>query len=197
MMGPLLTLLAMLLYAALHSLLASFGSKRRAEQAFGHPGRRFYRLAFNLVAVVTFLPVMAVVAAYPGQLIYRWPGPWIIVSSLGQLAAVMLLIIGLLQTNPWHFLGLQQLVERPSEHENELETGGLYRYVRHPLYSAGLLFIWLTPVMTTSVLALNIGISLYLYIGSTFEERRLLREFGPTYESYRRQVPRLIPCLGH
>jgi protein-S-isoprenylcysteine O-methyltransferase Ste14 len=194
MMGPLLTLLAMVLYAAVHSLLASFWAKRRAERAFGHASLRFYRLAFNLLAVVTFLPVMAVVAAYPGSMLYQWSWPWIILSTVGQLTAVGLLIIGLLQTDPWHFLGLRQLAGAASQENDELQTRGLYRYIRHPLYSAGLLFIWLTPVMTTSVLALNAGISAYLYIGSIFEERRLVREFGQAYVTYRQAVPRLIPC---
>lgn len=193
MTGPLLTLIAVLLYGALHSLLATFWAKGKLEQVFGPSGRRAYRLVYNLLAVVTFLPVMGVVAAYPGDTMYRWPWPWIVLTSVGQLAAVVLLVVGLLQTDAWEFLGLRQVVEGTSAHEPRLQTSGLYRFVRHPLYSAGLVFIWLTPVMTASILALNLGISLYLYLGSTFEERRLVRQFGNAYEAYRRRVPRLIP----
>ncbi len=65
--------------------------------------------------------------------------------------------------------------------------------MRHPLYSAGLLFIWLTPIMTTSSLALTLGLTAYIYIGSIFEERRLVARFGQAYLDYRRAVPRLIP----
>jgi protein-S-isoprenylcysteine O-methyltransferase Ste14 len=193
MSGPLLTMIAVLLYGALHSLLATFWAKGKMEQRFGLRGRRAYRLVYNLLAVITFLPVLGVVAAYPGETMYRWPWPWVILSGFGQLTAVVLLLFGLLQTDPWEFLGLRQVVERPSGDEPQLQTRGLYRFVRHPLYSAGLVFIWLTPVMTASILALNIGISLYLYLGSAFEERRLVRQFGHAYEAYRRRVPRLIP----
>jgi protein-S-isoprenylcysteine O-methyltransferase Ste14 len=72
-------------------------------------------------------------------------------------------------------------------------TSGLYRWVRHPLYTLGLAFLWLTPVMTTSLLAFNVGMSVYAVIGSIFEERRLLAEFGTAYLEYRRRVPRLLP----
>jgi protein-S-isoprenylcysteine O-methyltransferase Ste14 len=195
MVGPLLTFLAMVAYGILHSLLASNRVKQLAERRFGAAGNRFYRIIYNLLGGVTFLPVLAITAAYPGVQLYSIPFPWIVLSTIGQVLAVGLLLAGLQQTDPWRFLGLRQLLEGESSPTAGLTRSGVYRHVRHPLYSAGLLFIWLTPLMTTSILALNIGISLYLYIGSTFEERRLEREFGPAYVEYRNQVPRLIPCF--
>jgi protein-S-isoprenylcysteine O-methyltransferase Ste14 len=192
--GPILTLLAVVLYGVLHSLLATDKAKRLAVVALGPGAARLYRLFYNIVGGVTFLPVLAVTAAYPGMQLYAIPWPWMLLTMLGQALAVALLLVGVRQTDPWHFLGLQQLTKKAPSRAPELTTGGLYRFVRHPLYSAGLLFIWLTPVMTTSVLALNLGISLYLYVGSVFEERRLVREFGVAYVEYRKRVPRLIPC---
>jgi protein-S-isoprenylcysteine O-methyltransferase Ste14 len=50
--------------------------------------------------------------------------------------------------------------------------------------------------MTTTLLALYAAFSLYLYVGSLFEERRLLAEFGQAYEDYQRRVPRLMPRIG-
>jgi len=117
------------------------------------------------------------------------------VALAGQIIALGLLVVGLLQTDVWHFLGLRQLVESQPGGSPTLLVKGLYRWVRHPLYTAGLLFLWLTPLMTTSLLALNLGLSLYILIGSVFEERRLLAEFGPAYADYQRRVPRLIPGL--
>jgi len=70
---------------------------------------------------------------------------------------------------------------------------GLYRWVRHPLYTAGLLFIWLIPVMTANLLALNIGLTIYLITGALFEERKLVREFGEAYIEYRK----VTPCWSH
>jgi protein-S-isoprenylcysteine O-methyltransferase Ste14 len=105
--------------------------------------------------------------------------------------------MGLLQTDPWQFLGLRQLIHPSDEGDNELVVSGFYRCVRHPLYVAGLIFIWLVPIMTTSLLILNLGLTLYIYIGSIFEERRLIVEFGSAYLAYRNEVPRLVPRLGH
>ena len=74
-------------------------------------------------------------------------------------------------------------------------VNGLYRFVRHPLYTAGLVIIWLMPVMTCNLLALNIGLTLYVLIGAVYEERKLLKEFGQAYAAYRQRTPMLIPGL--
>jgi protein-S-isoprenylcysteine O-methyltransferase Ste14 len=47
--------------------------------------------------------------------------------------------------------------------------------------------------MTTSLLAFNLAGTIYLYVGSIFEERRLIAEFGDDYRKYQQQVPRFIP----
>ncbi|MCJ7676604.1 MAG: hypothetical protein MUO35_02640, partial [Anaerolineales bacterium] len=52
---------------------------------------------------------------------------------------------------------------------------------------------WLTPVMTTSVLALNLALTAYILVGSRLEERRLSAEFGEAYDEYRHRVPALLP----
>jgi len=76
-----------------------------------------------------------------------------------------------------------------------LVVRGLYRWVRHPLYTAGLVFLWFTPIMAVNLLALYVGFSLYLVIGAYFEERKLLREFGADYAEYQQRTPMLIPRL--
>jgi protein-S-isoprenylcysteine O-methyltransferase Ste14 len=73
---------------------------------------------------------------------------------------------------------------------------GLHSWVRHPLYFLGLVLIWLTPQMTINRLVLFAALSLYLYVGTFFEEGRLVAEFGDSYRAYQSQVPRLIPWRG-
>jgi protein-S-isoprenylcysteine O-methyltransferase Ste14 len=192
--GPLLTVLAVAAYGALHSLLASHAAKRLARQLAGARADRVYRLAYNLVGVLTLLPVLAVLAAFPGQTIYHITGPWLVPALAGQLGALALLVAGLLQTDPWHFLGVRQLRAGESREEPRLIVSGLYAWMRHPLYTAGLIFLWLTPWMTTSLLAFNTAITAYILVGSELEERRLVAEFGAAYIDYRRRVPRLVPA---
>jgi protein-S-isoprenylcysteine O-methyltransferase Ste14 len=156
---------------------------------------QYYRMFYNVLGVLTFLPVLAVPAIWPGSILYELSGIWMGIALLGQVLAVGFLLLGLRQTDVWHFLGVRQLVDRSATEGQELVVGGLYRCVRHPLYAAGLVFLWLTPVMTTSTLALILSLSLYILIGSYFEEKRLQREFGIAYQAYRNEVPRLIPRL--
>jgi protein-S-isoprenylcysteine O-methyltransferase Ste14 len=65
--------------------------------------------------------------------------------------------------------------------------------VRHPLYTFGLLFIWLTSTVSQNSLTVYIGATLYTLIGAYFEERKLLREFGDSYAEYKKKTPMLIP----
>jgi len=194
--GPVLTFIAVAVYGALHSLLASNSVKQLSRRAFGQTSDRFYRLFFNIVGGLTFLPVLAIAALDPGQTLYQLTRPWVLLTSAGQALAAIVLLLGLLQTDSLHFLGLRQISHPEASGPSKLVINGLYCHVRHPLYTAGLLFIWLTPVMTTSVLALNLGLTLYIIVGSIFEERRLVGEFGQAYIDYQHRIPRLIPRPG-
>ena len=188
-------LAAITAYGGLHSWLASLQAKALARRGLGSAADRVYRLAYNFVAFISLLPVLVLPAVLADQTLYTIPLPWALLTLLIQGLAGLMLLIGLLQTGLWSFIGLKQLLEAPEDQTSELVVGGLYRWVRHPLYTAGLVFIWLTPVMTWNVLALNIGLSLYLCIGALFEERKLLREFGQAYQTYQQRTPMFFPGL--
>ncbi len=190
-----LILLAVLAYGFVHSLLALPAVKGRFSRWFGSLAARSYRLLYNIFAVVSFLPVLLLVWLLPDNRLYAIPFPWYLVTLAGQIAAAILLFVGLFQTGIGSFLGLQQLFQDASGQKPTLVVKGLYRYVRHPLYTAGLAFIWLTPVMTINLLAMNIGLTIYIVIGAWFEERKLLAEFGAAYTEYRACTPMLIPGL--
>ncbi|PYQ63050.1 MAG: hypothetical protein DMF58_00150, partial [Acidobacteria bacterium] len=72
-------------------------------------------------------------------------------------------------------------------------TPGPYRLVRHPLYVGWFFAFWMTPTMTFAHLLFAVATAAYILLAIQFEERDLLREYGSTYEEYRRQVPMLIP----
>ena len=135
-------------------------------------------------------------AVLPAQTLYMVPSPWREVMVLGQLIAMALAGITVLQTGAFHFLGLTQLISKNPTQNSPLNLRGFYRWVRHPLYTFSLMFIWLTPAMNTNTLTAFILFTLYFHFGSIYEERRMVAEFGPVYEDYCRQVPRLIPVPG-
>lgn len=193
--SPWIILLSVLVYGVVHSLLATLAAKARARQWFGPGADRWYRLAYNTFGILTFLPILALTAALSSERLYVIPTPWSYITLVGQLLALLVLGIGLLQTRIWSFLGFEQMLNPPESSTSQLVTGGLYRWVRHPLYTAGLVFIWLTPIMTSNLLALNIGLTVYLVLGAIYEERKLVREFGETYIDYQQRTPMLIPGL--
>lgn len=80
----------------------------------------------------------------------------------------------------------------------KLVVGGLYRYVRNPMYTAviativgqGLLFGQLGLLLYAAVFWLVVGAFVRLY-----EEPTLRRQFGGEYEAYCRAVPAWLPRL--
>jgi protein-S-isoprenylcysteine O-methyltransferase Ste14 len=188
--------LFLVVYAGLHSLLASLPVKNWARQALGPGVDRWYRLVYNIFAVATLLPLFPMLALLPDRTLYLAPSPWRWLMGAGQLAALAGLGLAFLQTNPWHFLGLAQLMTLQSDLNGSLVVRGLYCRIRHPLYFFSLLLLWLTPAMTVNLLATYLVFTLYFYLGSIFEERRLVAEFGQAYREYQRIVPRLIPRPG-
>ena len=194
--GALIILLVFAVYAVVHSLLASMQAKALAKRWFGINSRRWYRLGYVLFVSITLLPVVALVILLPSKLIYTIPMPWVAGTLLIQVLAVISVMIVVWQTGSSRFLGVAQLSE-PAElvHPPDFVSTGWYARVRHPLYLFSLVVIWLMPVMTTNILALNLGMTAYFLIGSIFEEQKLVHEFGDTYRRYQQAVPRLIPRL--
>ena len=190
-----LVALSVLLWGFFHSLFASFEAKELARRWLGAWIARYYRLAYNLFALLSFVPVLVILFLTPDRQLYEIPLPWSALMMVGQFVALVVLVVGFLQVDAREFLGLRQVAGSLSSRGGELLTSGLYHYVRHPLYSAGLVFIWLIPIMTTNVLAINLALSLYVVCGAWLEEGRLLREYGDAYAAYQRRTPMLVPFL--
>ena len=75
----------------------------------------------------------------------------------------------------------------------ELQTGGLYAVVRHPLLTGMVLAFWATPRMSVSHLLFALVSTAYIVVGMRFEERDLRRSFGESYGAYAARVPALLP----
>jgi protein-S-isoprenylcysteine O-methyltransferase Ste14 len=192
-------------FGLVHSLLASQAFKALARRWFGDRHTRgWYRLAYNGLAALTLLPALALTIALPDREVYRFP-PLLAIAALGvQTLGALGVAYSIYQLDFPHFAGLRQLsawlrrIETRSESDtstSRLVVNGLHRYVRHPLYTSSLIVLWLISPMTVNRLAFVVGVTVYFYVGSIFEERKLVAEFGDAYRAYQQRVPRLLPRI--
>jgi protein-S-isoprenylcysteine O-methyltransferase Ste14 len=75
----------------------------------------------------------------------------------------------------------------------EFRLVGFYKLVRHPLMLGFLIAFWFTPHMSVGHLFFAIMTTLYIFMGTWFEERDLVAEHGQHYLAYRRKVRGMIP----
>lgn len=182
-------------WSVLHSWLAAFSTKSWCHANFGEGMRRYYRLIYVSIAVLTLLPILALVAFLPAQVVWAISPPWLYLTLTLQGLALLCLLMTVLQVDTLAFIGLRQLRQPDAEETNTLVTRGFYRWVRHPLYFFSLVIFWLFPIMTDLTLAFFIASSLYFIIGTIPEERKLVEIYGEVYRNYQKDVPRIIPWL--
>ena len=81
--------------------------------------------------------------------------------------------------------------------QGELQTGGVYRLARHPMYGGGMLIAlgWSTIFATVLGLALTILLAVFADLKSRREERWLDRQYAGYRDYKRRTKHRLIPFI--
>ena len=73
---------------------------------------------------------------------------------------------------------------------------GPYRFVRHPMYAAALLFIWTAVANHLSAFTVTVGVAVSgTAIARVIVEERLLRTRYPDYDDYARSTRSLVPYL--
>lgn len=184
-------------FAAIHSLMASLPFKRLAMQVLGSRADRLYLPLFNLISVLTILPLAYLLYKNPGPILYIIPSPWRWLMIGGQLIAAVVAPRALLDA-PNRFKIRSQLSAPKTPEAGPLNIRGIYRWVRDPFLLSGLVIMWLTPIMTVNLLVIYILTTVYLCLGSLHWEKRLVSQFGDEYREYQQRVHRIIPLLrGH
>jgi len=184
-------------WCALHSGLISLSAVGAARR---YGGRWFhcYRIAYNLVAIATFVPVAHYAHTVHGPVLIRWQGLWFGVRWLLLTISGVLFVAGARQYDTLQFLGIRQALTGASRRgltdTGHFETAGVLRWVRHPWYAAAVLLVWTSSATLDAGAVVTSGmLTLYLIIGTLLEERKLVIEFGDSYREYQRSVPMLIP----
>jgi protein-S-isoprenylcysteine O-methyltransferase Ste14 len=81
--------------------------------------------------------------------------------------------------------------------QHSLVTSGIYRHIRHPMYTAHLLWAIAQGLLLSNWLAgwtfLVLSVPLYI-VRIPKEEQMMLDHFGEEYRAYQSRTGRLIPC---
>jgi len=147
---------------------------------------RFYRIFFNLVAILTLIPVSLFAYSIRTQPIFHWSGYLRIGQVFLLVASALLFFLGGRHYDVHQLLGIKQIKEGTSNKaitdSGELDTSGVLGITRHPWYLATILLIWVRQLDVSA-----------LIIGTYLEEKKLVREFGEKYLIYQKRVSMLIP----
>jgi len=83
------------------------------------------------------------------------------------------------------------------ENTESLVTTGIYRYIRHPMYSSLLFFAWGALLKSVSTMTFVLAVIATLAIAATAkaEEAENVAQFGQDYQNYMRRTRRFVPFL--
>lgn len=124
--------------------------------------------------------------------VWRWPAPLdrvvsccFVASWAGLLASLHLTGLGWQTglTPWWHWVR-----GWPAPKRGFVEHGA-YRVLRHPVYLSFLGLVWFVPVVTLDRAVLIAVWSVYIFVGSTLKDRRLVHFLGDVYRDYQARVP--------
>jgi methanethiol S-methyltransferase len=179
------------IYFVIHSLLASLIFKTWMTRHFPHV-MPFYRLTYNILAIVLLLPLLLLSLQLPQTLLWQLPPRWFF-NGLAILAIVGFWL-SLKYYDTAEFLGLTQIQQQSHrvDSQENFVISPFHRFVRHPWYFFFLVIIW-TRDMTDVSLVSSLMISGYLIVGSHLEDKKLIIFYGETYREYKQQVAGLFP----
>lgn len=195
----LIVVLLFLLFGITHTITASNEVKKKLVEKIGDK-IAFYRIFYNFASIIFFIAIYEV-SPKPDKVIYDLIFPYDIVMFVIQILCVFGLLWTLKYINGKEFLGISQIqrylngtydTTELDEHKT-LVIKGPYKFSRHPVYLFSILFLLARPTMDIFYAVFLSCIIIYFYIGSIYEERKLVEQFGETYVNYRKNVSRIFP----
>lgn len=187
------------LFGLFHSFSASLDFKRKLAEKIGER-IAFYRLFYNITSTIIFLFIYFI-APKPNKIIYDLDYPFDIIIFALQVCSLFGLIWASKDIDLKEFIGISQVIRYYEgnyklddlDEKQTLKINGAFKLVRHPIYLFSILFLGLRPEMNLFYLTMFICLTLYFYIGSIYEEKKLIKIFGEKYVEYQKTVPRIFP----
>lgn len=192
--SDLLTLgLVWLAYFLLHSLFSLLSLKRWVAERFPIVSR-YYRIVFNVLAILLIIPPLWLMYSLAGDVLWQWQGAGLYLSNFLGLLVLAGFVWSMRYYDGMDFLGVRQIGSDNVyvEDQEQFCLSPLHHFVRHPWYFLALVFIW-SRDMDTAFFVSAVMITLYFIVGSWFEEKKLLVFHGEIYRCYQRYVPGLFP----
>ena len=194
-----LIVLLFFLFAVPHTYFASIKFKSKLVEKIGDK-IAFYRLFYNVSSLILFF-VFYELAPKPDAVVYDLHYPFDIVTFALQVLSIIGLIWAVKPVNLNVFTGIDQIKKylrgeynsKDLDEKLTLKIEGGFKIVRHPIYLFSILFLAFRPTMSLFYLVMFVCITVYFYVGSIYEERKLVEIFGDEYREYQKKVPRIFP----
>lgn len=175
------------LYWVITARKADKAKPKAQELPFFHPG--------NMRKMVLRFAVGLLIFQLLGLPLLQIPN----VTSSIQVIGILLLIIGAgISISARKTLGTNwaHAFEYQVKKKQELVTSGIYRYIRHPIYTGVILgFIGGELVAKSYLVLIGIFIITAVYHQALLEEKLLVKHFGDSYRRYMKRTKILIPYL--
>lgn len=192
-------ILLFVLYGYVHSVLASEKVKIVFRNTFGKL-IAFYRLAFNFFSLVGLYLIWDL-APHPSLQIYKLPPPFDYLVLIPQFIALIGIVWCFKYVCFKEFVGMNQIDRylKKEYSETELDENytlrieGPYKYSRHPIYFFSIIILLMRAEMDLFYLTMFLSFTAYFYIGSYYEEKKMVRMFGEDYKNYQNKIPRIFP----
>ncbi len=168
---------------------------RRTGAVIARRSEGGFFLALRMVVALSFLGLVLGHAFLPQRMAWAT----IVLSPWARWAGVILGVVSVFNVR-WVLRSLGRSVSETvltREHQ-KLVTHGPYRWVRHPLYTTGLLLMLALSLIGASWALLLLGLISLLFIRLLvipLEEQALIARFGDSYRNYMTTTGCLLPRI--
>lgn len=189
-----------------------------AQFAFGHSwllsdaGRRFMvmlapcglgkPLATTIFAALASLQLLLVFLFWcPSEVLWVAPEGWMKNSLTTAYIVSWLLLVKSMSDagldTQIGILGWRSVWRNEEPVYKPFTRGGLFKWVRQPIYLSFTLILWTAPTWTPDHLVLALLWTVYCYVAPFIKEKRYRRWYGDAFARYQRRVPYWNPMKPH
>ena len=186
-------------FPVIHSLLLTKSGRgflsRLAPHGFGQT------LATTSYAIIASVQLLMLFALWTPSDIVWWRAEglafWVICSTY---AAAWLLLIKAsydagaeVQSGA---LGWMSLFQKIKPVFPDMPVGGLFKFIRQPIYVSFALTLWTVPVWTPDQFVLAVAFTTYCLLAPRWKEQRFQERYGERFEEYKANTPYALPRIG-